>query len=747
MRHLIVCREFPPAPGGGIGTYAQHISRLLSARPSETVHVIGQLCESADREIETHAEGRLVIHRVAYRDWRGRARRPHPAMVGTVPRALFASELPGQAFSWQASMLAERLVEEEAIDVIEGEDYEASLYFFLMRRALGLGPEREPPCFVHLHSPTQFIARHNGRDMGLPEVVAAKRLEDYCIGAADALLCPSMYLARQTEAEYGLPSGSVHVIPLPVGDTPELGRDDSVWSTGSVVYIGRLERRKGVVEWLEAAARLARERADLHFDLVGANVLGATRSSGAAVIERLVPPDVRPRFRLHGYQDREGMLEILGGARIAVVPSRWENFPNSCVETMSSGLPVLATRAGGMAEMIEDGVSGWLTSSVGVEALEAGLRRAIATPPTRLAEMGAAAARRIREVCDNERTIDRQVRFRESVFERGAGRSLEIPVNLPWAGSPLSEPRSRPTTRPEGEGVAVVMIRCSHPLPASLESVGSQTHTPTCVVVVGRGPSASTHADEPGHRRLDEPDGAWTILPSSARSASASNAQAVAWIRENGTRPLAYLFMTDADRLDPDFVHRCNSIFGRCSEVGLIGTWTTDPEPRTPPCPAFPYQWLANDVHGPFAVRAAAFDDAGGFRTDLAGGLEIWDLVNAVMGSGWVAVNVPQILSHRSPIEALPSLSAATDSSARRSLLVRFPELVARDATQLVLMLESDKARSVRQAVTLICTELDAFGKGGSSDHVLPARIAGRLADFATSALARVLCRVGGSEK
>jgi glycosyltransferase involved in cell wall biosynthesis len=661
---------------------------LLSARPSETVHVIGQLWEGAEREIETHAEGRLVIHRVPYQDWSARAgRRPHPAMTGTVPRALFASDLPGQAFSWQASMLAERLVQEGAIDVIEAEDYEAPLYFFLLRRALGLGPEREPPCFIHLHSPTQLIARHNGRDIGLPEVVAAKRLEDYCIAAADALLCPSAYLARQAEVEYGLPAGSVHVIPLPAGDTPELARDDSVWSTGSLVYLGRLERRKGVVEWLEAAIRLARERPDLHFDFVGANVLDATRSSGAAVIERLVPADVRRRFRFHGHRDRAGMLEILRGARIAVVPSRWENFPNSCVETMSSGLPVLATRAGGMVEMIEDGVSGWLTSSSGVEALEAGLRRALGTSPTRLAEMGVEAARRIREVCDNERTTDRHVGFRESVFERGAGRSLKIPVNLPWAGSPLGEPRSSPTAEPEGEGVAVV----------------------------------TTH---------------------SARN------EAVARIREKGTRPLAYVFMTDADRLDPDFARRCNDIFRRCPEVGLIGTWTRDPEPRTPPCPAFPYQWLANDVSGPFAVRAAAFEDAGGFGADLAGGLEVWDLVNAVMASGRVAVNVPQILSHRVPVEEVaPSLYATMDSSARRRLLSRFPELVARDATDLVLMLESDKTRSVRQAVRLIGAELDALGKDGWSDHALPTRIAGRLASFASRALARVLFRVSGSEK
>ena len=47
MRHLIICREFPPALGGGIGTYAANMSRLL-AEHGETVHVISQRCERAE---------------------------------------------------------------------------------------------------------------------------------------------------------------------------------------------------------------------------------------------------------------------------------------------------------------------------------------------------------------------------------------------------------------------------------------------------------------------------------------------------------------------------------------------------------------------------------------------------------------------------------------------------------------------------------------------------------------------------
>ncbi len=68
MKHLIISREYPPAPGGGIGTYVYNISRLL-AEAGETVHVIGQKWEGAEKDIEEKMSGKLIIHRIPLHDW------------------------------------------------------------------------------------------------------------------------------------------------------------------------------------------------------------------------------------------------------------------------------------------------------------------------------------------------------------------------------------------------------------------------------------------------------------------------------------------------------------------------------------------------------------------------------------------------------------------------------------------------------------------------------------------------------
>src|SRR5262245_24001653 len=266
MRHLIVCSEYPPAPipPGGIGTYVEHISRLL-AEAGEQVHVLSILWHGAPKPLEERCAGNLVIHRVSVDE-------PVPggkfSTDSAVRTTLFRSAFPRQLFAWQATQLAEQLVEQERIDVIETQEYDAPLYYFQLRRALGLGPSWKPPIIVHLHSPTEFIVRHNEYDSGRPDFVTATQMESFSITSADGLVCPSRYLARQAADRYGLEE-PVNVIPLPIGDSPELSRDQEVWSSGPICYVGRLEPRKGVIEWVDAAVSAALVDPNVVFDFIG----------------------------------------------------------------------------------------------------------------------------------------------------------------------------------------------------------------------------------------------------------------------------------------------------------------------------------------------------------------------------------------------------------------------------------------------------------------------------------------------
>jgi glycosyltransferase involved in cell wall biosynthesis len=428
MKHLIICREYPPAPGGGIGTYAFLISHLL-AEFGETVHVISQAWEGAEKTIQEECNGRLIIHRIPFEDWTAlRTPRPHPDFRSNIGRSLFNTEFYAQGFAWEAGLLAERLVEVEGIDLIEAQEYEAPLYYFLLRRASGLGPRKSPPCIVHLHSPTVFIAAFNDWDLNSPAILAARRLEEYCITAADALLCPSSFLARQVQAHYGIDLGRIEVIPLPKAAGGRIRRPADTWVKGPICYVGRLERRKGVLEWIRAAVQVAQESPQAVFEFTGENILGCNPIRSEFVLIEMVPKKLRPRFIFHGAQPRQRISEYLARARIAAVPSRWENFPYACVEAMGSGLPVLATRQGGMPEMIRDGHTGWLADQSTSEHLAQTLRRALETSPDVMAEMGWQASDEIEQICSPSLVLERQMEFRSRIAQYPVARTFHPPV-------------------------------------------------------------------------------------------------------------------------------------------------------------------------------------------------------------------------------------------------------------------------------------------------------------------------------
>ncbi|MEP9410703.1 MAG: glycosyltransferase [Candidatus Brocadia sp.] len=694
MKHLIICREYPPAPGGGIGTYVLHISRLL-AESGETVHVIGQLWEGAEKKVEEKVHGRLIIHRIPFEDWTSFPdRKLSPEIKSLEEKGLFESSFHPQCFSWEASLLAESLVEQEGIDIIEAQEYEAPLYYFQLRRALGFGPKKYPPCIVHLHSPTEFIAQHNDWDIYLPDTLTAKRLEDYSIATADALLCPSRYLARQVESCYGLKEGAVYVIPYPMGESPLLERNKKVWEQGTVCYVGRLERRKGIIEWIDAAVTVASKYPDAYFEFVGANVLGNNVMSGEEFVKRRIPDELKMRFHFRGQQNRSSLPQFLAGARIAVVPSRWENFPNTCIEAMGSGLPVIASREGGMAEMIVDGKTGWLAGNSGSMGLAEALQRALETPPAILAEMGRNASSDIKHICDNKKIVESHLDFRRRIVNQGAKRSLRLPVNLPRAKSSLSDGTTGQISQNEERSGIAIVVTCFNTgqfLNECLQSIKRQTKEPAAVVIID-----DKSTEEQTLKVLNKAQhNGWHVIQKKNGDLAPANNTGIETILGSEANPLGLVFLRAEDRLKPNFIAACESVLQQCPEVGLVSCWTqhygTDDKIWIRPCPSFPYQWVSNDAAPFSAVRTEVLQETGYFRSDMSDGYDTWDIFNAVMAAGWAAVTVPEILGNQWVWndQLLYNTKSRMHGRMRRKLLERFPDLVARDAKDIILLFQS----------------------------------------------------------
>jgi glycogen(starch) synthase len=660
MKHLIISREYPPAayPAGGIGTYVANIARLMAER-GETVHVIGERWEGAPLARETSSEGRLVVHRIGADD----LLEPHWAKI----KYCGAHELdgfrktafPNQWFAWHAAFLAEWLIDHENVDVIEAQEWEAPLYYLLLRRKLGIGSGRSPPVIVHLHSPTEVIFHFSGVLSTPRAYMPMKRMEEFCIRAADALLCPSRYLARQCAGFYGLPEQRIRVIHLPVGFMEFVDRDSDVWARGGICFVGRLERRKGIVEWIEAATRVAHEDADVEFDIVGDDGAKLQRT-----LIRGIPRRMRCRFHFHGPKTRAELSGILAGARAAVVPSRWENFPNVCIEAMSSGLPVIATRLGGMIELLEDGRTGWLTPDTGlagmVDGLADALRRCLAVSPTERASMGRGAAESIRRICGNEVIVDEQIAFRAEVARRLSVASYQ--QDRPR----LDKPAVAKIPYSGGAGV-IVRVRDPSDAETTLASIRSQSVRPRAVAIIHQLPVRGRRA------RLGED--VVLLHRRDLTGADAWNAGLDALKRTVNCG--FWIFLDQYDSLLPHHLWRVERILFNRPEVGVVAVWAERPGVRpleAPLCPEPKYQLRVKEVTSASAFRADALGDTLPFHQRMQNAIN--DVADAVMAKGWHAVAYPEILAQRHLEQKYSRLSLG---SFRTELLNRFAEVILRD--------------------------------------------------------------------
>jgi glycosyltransferase involved in cell wall biosynthesis/serine acetyltransferase len=131
-------------------------------------------------------------------------------------------------------------------------------------------------------------------------------------------------------------------------------------------------KSKGHSELVLAGTEICREFPEAKFLFIGD---GVERSH----LERMVGElDLRDRFLFLGL--RHDVAEILACCDLFVLPSWAEGLPNSVLEAMAAGVPIVATRVGGIPEIIEDGVGGLLVPAQNPRALAAAIAQALGDP-------------------------------------------------------------------------------------------------------------------------------------------------------------------------------------------------------------------------------------------------------------------------------------------------------------------------------------------------------------------------------
>lgn len=356
MRICLISREYPPDTGwGGIATFTRHLAHGLNELGNEVVVV--SLAEGEAKVVDD--EG-VQVHRVA----------PYviPGDLGAVAMCMPYSRyvLKSCTALWQKFIA---LHEQKPFDVVDSPE--------LLAEGLMPAVTKAAPLAIRLYTPhSKFMAEqlHNVTANFDHQFVAM--VERVAMLNADAITSPSDDLADFISEDFNYPRQEIQIIRNPIDPNafcPEGPRALEADGKLKVLFVGRLEERKGITYLVHAIPNILEQCPDTEFVIIGADTVNSAGGQ-RSVLNDLRDFLARNQALSHvQFIPRVPLAELptyYRSADICVVPSVYDNSPYTCLEAMACGRPVVGTSGGGTKEYVTHGECGIIVPPRDSEALE-----------------------------------------------------------------------------------------------------------------------------------------------------------------------------------------------------------------------------------------------------------------------------------------------------------------------------------------------------------------------------------------
>jgi glycogen synthase len=381
VKILFLTREYPPDVYGGAGVVVDHLSRALARRASVEVRCFGE---------RGPTPGNPAIR--GYAPW---------SRLAGGPDAPYAPAL--EALSVGLAMTRDPVT----ADVVHTHTWYVGLGGMLVQAV------HRVPLVVTLHS-LEPLRPWKADQLGTGYAVSswAERL---AVERADRVIAVSERMRADITAHFQIDPGRVMVIHNGV-DAEAFARTerDEALARHRVrppyaLFVGRISEQKGIFQLLEAARSLPK---DVQL------VLCASSPDTPELLARLEAAVAgRPEIRwLNAMLPVPEVVQLYSHAAVFVCPSIYEPFGLINLEAMACGTPVVASRVGGIPEVVVDGETGWLVEPGDAAALGRALRHALADPG-RARRMGEAGRQRVEGHFSWERIAARTMTVYEEAIE------------------------------------------------------------------------------------------------------------------------------------------------------------------------------------------------------------------------------------------------------------------------------------------------------------------------------------------
>ena len=401
----LLTNEYPTEPffAGGLASYLQRFSEGLAQR-GHSVEVF----VTADHS-EHYVLNGVRVNRVEFADdWRRRSTRlpffwRTQDLASTVERGLaFRAAIRSRA-------------RDRSFDIVQAPDFLAPALLF--------GLEGRVPIVTRVshYAPLWDLGYQRQATMARQQLYAAERHQLRC---SCAVYGPSSFLAEKV----GLATGvDVKVIPPPYDTTQTIaiasqGRPRSdLTQSPYALFFGTIGLLKGADRIVDVLPDVLKACPDMTFVFAGEVSPGRDGRPFSDVVASELQ-EFLPRVRVLPALRHEELWPLVSGSRFVVLPSRFDNLPNACLEAMALSRPVIATKGASFDELIETGVSGELVPQDSVKALGEAMVRYWRMPTAELDRIGCAAREALERLSPDKVLPPLESLYSEVIQQHRAGR-------------------------------------------------------------------------------------------------------------------------------------------------------------------------------------------------------------------------------------------------------------------------------------------------------------------------------------
>ena len=278
--------------------------------------------------------------------------------------------------------------------------------------------------------PTGFAALQASRILNVPNIISIQGGDGHWVGVgcckthrdamrivlenANEILIGSRSFAAEVEENHRTDVSRFTIVPGAVDTNRFTQRTD--WQAGKFIdkrqpvllYHGRVDRRKGALDLVEAFAELLKEieaKPQLIYSGIGPD--------SEAVKTRVAELNITRNVQIIGYADYEKVPEIYRRADVFVSPTYAEGFSNTILEAMATGLAIVSTNAVGVVDCLRNGENGLLVAPGDVAELKNALREILTNH-----ELRKYLARNALEECRNIYSWEKIGRQIVGIYER-----------------------------------------------------------------------------------------------------------------------------------------------------------------------------------------------------------------------------------------------------------------------------------------------------------------------------------------